>query len=93
LERRENDYNETMERNQRKNKSPAMPRTKEQDANSRQDIIKKDQNAQRSQLLTLAMDWNCIGVAKELILENSRDNILVRIIQITNLRLRSSILE
>ncbi len=93
MERRENDYNETMERNQRKNKSPAMPRTKEQDANSRQDIIKKDQNAQRSQLLTLAMDWNCIGVAKELILENSRDNILVRIIQITNLRLRSSILE
>ena len=81
MERRENEYNETMERNQRKNKSPALPRGKEPETISRQHITKKDQNAQRSQLLTLAMDWNCIGVAKELILENSLDNILVRIIR------------
>jgi len=40
----------------------------------------KDQNAQRSQLLTLAMNWDCVDVAKELILQNSLDNILVRTI-------------
>jgi hypothetical protein len=40
----------------------------------------KDQNAQRSQLLELAMDWDCVDVAKELILQNSLDNILVRTI-------------
>ncbi len=69
-----------MEMNRRKNKSASISHTKEHETNSRQHITKKDQNAQRSQLLTLAMDWNCIGVAKELILENSLDNILVRII-------------
>ena len=67
-----------LERNQRKNKlTPILP-TKEHQTYSRQHIAKKDENAQRSQLLTLAMDWNCIGVAKELIIENSLDNILVR---------------
>ncbi|CAF1094081.1 unnamed protein product [Adineta steineri] len=35
-----------------------------------------DQDAQRSQLLQLAMNWDCIDVAKELILQNSLDNIL-----------------
>jgi len=40
-------------------------------------VIKNGENAQRSQLLELAMDWNCIDVAKELILESSLNNILV----------------
>jgi hypothetical protein len=66
--------------NQRKNKSPLIPHAKDRRTTSHQDVTKKDQNAQRSQLLTLAMDWDCIDVAKELILENSLDNILVRII-------------
>jgi len=66
--------------NQRKNKSPLIPHAKDRHTSSRQDVTKKDQNAQRSQLLTLAMDWDCIDVAKELILENSLDNILVRIV-------------
>lgn len=42
-------------------------------------VNKKDQNAQRSQLLQLAMDWDCIDVAKAFILQNSLDNILVSI--------------
>jgi hypothetical protein len=65
--------------NQRKSKSKSISHTKEHETNSRQHITKKDQNAQRSQLLQLAMDWDCIDVAKEFILQNSLDNILVKI--------------
>ena len=61
----------------RKAKPPPTPLVKERHINSRQNVNKKDQNAQRSQLLQLAMDWDCIDVAKELILQNSLDNILV----------------
>ncbi|CAF3691904.1 unnamed protein product, partial [Adineta steineri] len=43
---------------------------------SRHHVNRRDQNAQRSQLLQLAMGWDCIDVAKELILQNSLDNIL-----------------
>ncbi len=64
---------------QRKIKHPPTSHGKERQTSSRHNVNKKDQNAQRSQLLQLAMDWNCIDVAKELILQNSLDNILVRI--------------
>jgi len=64
---------------QRKIKHLSTSHGKERQTNSRQNVNKKDQNAQRSQLLQLAMDWDCIDVAKELILQNSLDNILVRI--------------
>jgi hypothetical protein len=64
--------------NQRKLKLPPTSHVKERQTSSRKNVNKKDQNAQRSQLLQLAMDWDCIGVAKELILQNSLDNILVR---------------
>jgi hypothetical protein len=63
---------------QRKVKSATTSQAKQRQTNSRQNVTKKDQNAQRSQLLQLAMDWDCIDVAKELILQNSLDNILVR---------------
>jgi hypothetical protein len=63
----------------RKIKAPPTSQMKERHTSSRQNVSKKDQNAQRSQLLKLAMDWDCIDVAKELILQNSLDNILVRI--------------
>ncbi len=63
----------------RKIKAPPTSQMKERHTSSRQNVSKKDQNAQRSQLLKLAMDWKCIDVAKELILQNSLDNILVRI--------------
>ncbi len=45
-------------------------------------ISRKEQNSERSRLLDLAMDWNCIDVAKEFIFKNSLDNILVRTIDI-----------
>lgn len=63
---------------QRKLKPQPTSHVKERQTNSRQNVNKRDQNAQRSQLLQLAMDWDCIDVAKQLILQNSLDNILVR---------------
>jgi hypothetical protein len=63
---------------QRKVKPSPTSQAKQRQSSSRQNVNKKDQNAQRSQLLQLAMDWDCIDVAKELILQNSLDNILVR---------------
>jgi ankyrin repeat protein len=50
---------------------------KQRQLQSYNDIHKKDEGAQRTQLLELAMSWDCIDVAKELILKNSLDNILV----------------
>jgi len=79
FERKENDQIDTIEMSQRKIKHPPASHGKERQTSSRHNVNKKDQNAQRSQLLQLAMDWDCIDVAKELILQNSLDNILVRI--------------
>ena len=42
-------------------------------------ILQKDQKAERTRLLDLAMDWDCIDVAKEYLFQNSLDNILVLI--------------
>ncbi len=81
FERKENDQNDTIEMIQRKIKPSPSVHIKEHQKNSRQDVNKKDKNAQRSKLLQLAMDWNCIDVAKTFILQNSLDNILVRIFQ------------
>ncbi len=50
---------------------------KRQQSESYKAIHKHDENAIQSQLLTLAMGWNCIDVAKELILKNSLDSIQV----------------
>jgi hypothetical protein len=41
---------------------------------------KKNQKAVSTSLLDLAMDWNCIDVAKEYVLKNSLDNIGVSIL-------------
>ncbi|CAF3967063.1 unnamed protein product, partial [Adineta steineri] len=76
FERKESDENETMEKSLRTYKPPLTPYVKQHHADSRRDVNRRDQNAQRSQLLKLAMDWDCIDVAKELILQNSLDNIL-----------------
>ncbi|CAF3973574.1 unnamed protein product, partial [Rotaria sordida] len=76
FERKETDQNDAIDTNQRKFKPPLNLQDKKRQANARQNVHKKDRNAQRSQLLLLAMDWNCIDVAKELILQNSLDNIL-----------------
>jgi hypothetical protein len=40
-------------------------------------ISRKDNKAEQSKLLDLAMDWNCIDEAKEFIFRNSSDHILV----------------
>ncbi|CAF4924916.1 unnamed protein product, partial [Rotaria sp. Silwood1] len=42
----------------------------------RHDILKKEQKIERKRLLTLAMNWNCIHIAKEFIFQNSLDNIM-----------------
>lgn len=38
---------------------------------SQADVNKHIRRAGRTDLLKLAMDWNCVDVAKELILQNS----------------------
>ena len=77
FESKENDQNETVERDHQRVKPPPTIQTIERHKSSREIVNKQDQNAQRSQLLELAMDWDCIDVAKTFILQNSLDNILV----------------
>ena len=77
FESKENDQNETVERDHQRVKPPPTFQTIERHKSSREIVNKQDQNAQRSQLLELAMDWDCIDVAKAFILQNSLDNILV----------------
>lgn len=40
-------------------------------------IKEKEDRAERTRLLQLAMDWDCIDIAKEFIFQSSLDNILV----------------
>ena len=42
-------------------------------------IYERDTYAPRAQLLQLAMDWNMIDVAKELVFKNSLDFIVVKL--------------
>ncbi|CAF4317694.1 unnamed protein product, partial [Adineta steineri] len=76
FERKESEQNDAIEILHRKSKPSQTPHVKQHHTDSRQNVNRRDQNAQRSQLLQLAMDWDCIDVAKELILQNSLDNIL-----------------
>ncbi|CAF0878333.1 unnamed protein product [Adineta steineri] len=76
FERKESEQNDAIEILHRKSKPSQTPHVKQHHSDSRQNVNRRDQNAQRSQLLQLAMDWDCIDVAKELILQNSLDNIL-----------------
>jgi hypothetical protein len=52
---------------------------KRQKSKSRFHISQKDQKATRSRLLKLAIDWDCIDVAKEFIFKNSLNHIMVMI--------------
>jgi hypothetical protein len=52
---------------------------KRQKSKSRFRISQKDQKAERFRLLKLAMDWDCIDVAKEFIFKNSLNHIMVMI--------------
>ena len=45
---------------------------------SQYSIDRKEQNAERSKLLRIAMAWNCIEAAKEWIFRGSLNHILVR---------------
>ena len=74
VNRRDNERKDVIQT--KRNGSRHKPNGTEEQA--LQDVKKKGQNAHRTQLLELAMDWNCIAVAKELILKNSLGNILVR---------------
>lgn len=42
-------------------------------------VSEKAQKAARFRLLKLAMDWNCVDVAREFIFKNSLSNILVTV--------------
>ena len=64
------------------NEPPSKRKKKKEDTSNNV----KDRNAHRTQLLQLAMDWNCIDLTKELILKNSLDNTLVRYALFTNIR-------
>ncbi|CAF1361372.1 unnamed protein product [Rotaria sordida] len=68
--------NDTRDSNQQKSKTSNNQQDQKRQSSVLQKFNKNDRNAQRSQLLQLAMDWNCIDAAKELILENSLNNIL-----------------
>ena len=41
-------------------------------------ISEQAQRAERFRLMKLAMDWDCFDVAKEFLLSNSLDNIMVK---------------
>jgi hypothetical protein len=58
---------------------PDINEQKRQKLKSRFRIGQKDQKATRSRLLKLAIDWNCIDVAKEFIFKNSLNHIMVMI--------------
>ena len=78
FERREMDQEDVMNMRHRKFHPSTTSETIQRHTTATSNVHKRDQIAQRSDLLLLAMDWNCIDVAKELILQNSIDNILVR---------------
>ncbi len=80
MQRKENDQNDIIEKYEQKSNPPPSLPAKQRQSKSRRNVSMKDQNVQRSQLLELAMAWDCVDVAKELILQNSLDNILVRTI-------------
>lgn len=44
------------------------------------EIIKKEKLAEGSKLLKLAMNWNCVQIAREFIFRNSLNNVLVLIL-------------
>lgn len=62
---------------EQRRKPPHPTTVKKYQLNSELNIHRHDENAQRSRLLNLAMDWDCIDVANELILKNSIDFISV----------------
>jgi hypothetical protein len=75
--RKEDEQDQQAENIHRKAKTPRADKLKNTEVLSRSIISKKERNAERTKLLDLAMDWNCIEVAKELIFQSSLDNILV----------------
>ena len=78
LNRKEIEQKEIDRRNQSGQSSSTADRDRKRIAASQRQINKQRQRAERVKLLELAMNWNCIDVARELILKNSLDNILVR---------------
>ena len=72
---------EENRKEQRRNKRKKLEQQRTvQDARpSLDDNERHEQRDDRSDLLKLAMRWNCIDAAKELILKNSLENIMVSI--------------
>ena len=77
IDRKEAEQEELERRQHARLKSGPDEITKKKQAVSQAQANKKTRISQRTELLELAMNWNCIDVAKELILKNSLENILV----------------
>ena len=87
MELREKQQEKHELRQVRSSKPPPSVKGIQQQEMARDELQKSDRNVERTQLLSLALDWDCIDVARELILKNSLDNIIVCIIssRISNL--------
>lgn len=77
INRKEAEQEELERRQQARLKSAPDDITKKKQAVSQAQVNRKTRISQRTELLELAMNWNCIDVAKELILKNSLENIIV----------------
>ncbi|CAF1334310.1 unnamed protein product, partial [Rotaria sp. Silwood1] len=76
FENKEKVQNDDIEIKLRKFKTSIDSPDRQRQSNVREYVNNNSRNAQRSNLLRLAMNWNCIDVAKELILKSSLNNIM-----------------
>ena len=74
---REKQRANNLETEKQAEKASCTPEMIAEQLSSQKTASKKNKTVQRMQLLELAMNWDCIDVAKEMILESSLDNILV----------------
>ncbi|CAF4549278.1 unnamed protein product, partial [Rotaria sp. Silwood1] len=76
IKMKEQKTNEQLETRRRRLAKLNSGKQKTDDLADRSKIMKKDQVAEQTRLLDLAMKWDCITVAREFIFQNSLDNIL-----------------
>lgn len=81
LERKEIQRKHKAEIVQKRLKPPLTESRRQQHQQSYNEIHTQDESSVTLQLLELAMDWNSIDIAKELVLKNSLEFILVNSLQ------------
>ena len=77
MKRREKEENELAKNRRRRSDASESDEAENLKIKSRFHIVQKDQKAERLGLLKLAIDWNCIDIAKEFIFRNSANSIMV----------------